>query len=78
MDFPVFDKIKVNGENCSEVFKFLRFNSELHDEKTGKTHQIPWNFAKFLIGSDGKVHKFVHPRTFPDSMIPDIEKMLQA
>jgi len=37
VDFPLFDKIEVNGENCHEIYKYLRFNSSLHDEKSGKT-----------------------------------------
>lgn len=78
VDFPLFDKTEVNGENCHEIFKYLRFNSELHDAKSGKTRQIPWNFAKFLVGPDGKVHKFVSPKINPNEMIPDIERMLKA
>ncbi|EAR94389.1 phospholipid hydroperoxide glutathione peroxidase (macronuclear) [Tetrahymena thermophila SB210] len=78
VDFQLFDKIQVNGENCHEIYKFLRFNSELHDSKTGKTRQIPWNFAKFLINPQGKVVKFVSPKYNPEVMIPDIEAMLDA
>ncbi|KAL4459824.1 hypothetical protein ABPG74_003350 [Tetrahymena malaccensis] len=78
VDFTLFDKVEVNGENCNEIFKFLRYNSELHNKETGKTRQIPWNFAKFLIGPNGKVHKFASPKVNPNDMIADIEAMLKV
>jgi len=44
--FPVFSKIKVNGPNASELYNYLRTNSELKGGKIG------WNFAKFVVNKD--------------------------
>ncbi|KAJ4823233.1 putative glutathione peroxidase 8 [Turnera subulata] len=62
-DFPIFDKIEVNGENASPLYKFL---------KLGKWgifgDDIQWNFAKFLVDKNGQVvHRF-YPTTPPLSL----------
>lgn len=48
-EWPIFEKIEVNGQNSHDVFKFLRMNSELHDREKKEVKEIPWNFAKFLV-----------------------------
>ena len=35
VEFPVMEKIEVNGENTHPLFCYLRNNSELYDQKTG-------------------------------------------
>jgi glutathione peroxidase len=52
----LMEKVDVNGDSAHEVFKWLRTNSELYKE--GKVAPIPWNYGKFLIGTDGKVVQF--------------------
>ena len=52
-EFPIFDKTDVNGENTCDVYKFLRSHSELYDKDKGEAREIPWNFAKFLVDSNG-------------------------
>lgn len=59
--FILFEKAEVNGPNTHPVFKFLRNNSSLFNEKDGTSKVIPWNFAKFLVNSDGKVVEFFKP-----------------
>jgi glutathione peroxidase len=49
----MFAKIDVNGPDTSDVFKFLRYHSELNDKKKGEVKEIPWNFAKFLVNEQG-------------------------
>lgn len=49
VDFPMFDKIKVLGEDKAPLYAFLTSN-----EKTG-TGDIGWNFEKFLIAKDGTI-----------------------
>ena len=34
---------------------------------SGRDEDIEWNFAKFIIGKDGKVFKRFKPQTKPDS-----------
>ena len=75
-EFPIFEKIDVNGKNPNEVFKYLRCNSTLWDAQKKKAKEIPWNFAKFLCDSDGKVLKYYNPRVNPLNLVSDIESLL--
>lgn len=58
--FPMFAKIKVAGPE----------KHALYEQLTGKSSPFPgevgWNFAKFLVGKDGKVLKRFDPDTEPD------------
>ena len=65
--FPMFEKTEVNGDRACEVYQYLRMNSELYDPATKTAKTIPWNFAKFLIDSNGKVFKYHGPRDNPIS-----------
>jgi len=76
VDFPMFSKVEVNGPNTNDVFKFLRYNSELN--QNGKVKYVPWNFTKFLLDKDGKIVKVYAPNEDPKVMIPEIEKLLHA
>ena len=72
----MFSKIEINGDNCHPLYKFLRRNSSLHDQKTGKTQEIPWNFAKFLVDSNGNVVQFYPSDVEPKSFRTKIEEIL--
>ena len=37
---------------------------------------IKWNFTKFLVRRDGSVYRRYAPRTTPQALIDDIEKLL--
>jgi len=39
---------------------------------------ITWNFAKFLVNGEGKVVKFYGPKEEPDTIKPEIEKLLKS
>lgn len=63
--FPRFKKCKVNGDEESPVFTFLK------SQKKGVLNsKIKWNFTKFLVNGEGKVIK----RYSPTIKIDDIEK----
>ncbi|CAB4310324.1 unnamed protein product [Prunus armeniaca] len=70
-EFPIFDKIEVNGDNAAPLYKFL---------KLGKWgffgDDIQWNFTKFLVDRDGKVSDRYYPTTSPLSLERDIKKLL--
>ncbi|KAJ7952321.1 Glutathione peroxidase [Quillaja saponaria] len=70
-EFPIFDKIEVNGANADPLYKFL---------KSGKWgifgDDIQWNFAKILVDKDGQVADRYYPTTSPLSLERDIEKLL--
>ena len=72
----MFAKTEVNGVNTCDVFKFCRINSELHDKEKKQVREIPWNFAKFLIDSNGHVVSYHTPRDLPDDMVHKIEAIL--
>ena len=76
-EFMMFEKTNVNGAQCCEVYKYLRRNSELFDAKKGEAKEIPWNFSKFLIDSEGKVVSYHDPRILPNDLEKNIEAILK-
>ncbi|KAF3793044.1 putative glutathione peroxidase 4 [Nymphaea thermarum] len=49
-EFPIFQKVNVNGAKTAPVYRFLKASM------TGfMGNRIKWNFTKFLIGKDGRV-----------------------
>jgi glutathione peroxidase len=76
VDFPMFEKVDVNGEQACELYQYLT----ALDTKPAEKGKISWNFEKFLVGRDGKVIARFSPRTKPDAeeVISAIEKELAA
>lgn len=73
-EFPIFDKVDVNGPNTAPVYKFLKSS-----KGTGLFgDSIKWNFEKFLIDRDGKVVERYLPTTSPLQIEKDIQKLLAA
>ncbi|RDX75225.1 putative phospholipid hydroperoxide glutathione peroxidase, partial [Mucuna pruriens] len=59
-EFPIFDKVEVNGKNAVPLFKFLK------EQKGGIFgDSIKWNFTKFLVNKEGKVVERYAPTTSP-------------
>lgn len=50
VDFPMFSKVSVKGDDKAPLFSYL--TSAENPDKQG---DIGWNFEKFLIGKDGKL-----------------------
>ncbi|CAN1194435.1 Probable glutathione peroxidase 2 [Linum perenne] len=70
-EFPIFDKVDVNGKNTAEVYKYLK------SEKGGFLGDaIKWNFTKFLVNKDGKVVARYAPTTSPLKIEKDIQNLL--
>jgi glutathione peroxidase len=71
--FPMFDKIKVLGENKAPLYAKLTDNSV-----TGK-EDIKWNFEKFLIDKNGNIVKRYKSGVEPLSkeLVEDLEKELK-
>ncbi|KAK6129814.1 hypothetical protein DH2020_036448 [Rehmannia glutinosa] len=59
-EFPIFDKVDVNGPNTAPVYQFLKSNAGgfLGD-------MVKWNFEKFLVDKNGKVVERYPPTTSP-------------
>jgi glutathione peroxidase len=71
VDFPLFAKVDVNGDEAHPLFAWLR------KEKSGLLGgAIKWNFTKFLIGRDGAVVDRFGPTTKPERIGADIERIL--
>jgi glutathione peroxidase len=72
VSFPMFEKIKVNGSEAHPLYRWLT------SEAPGLlgTQAIKWNFTKFLVDRDGRVVKRYAPQDKPESIAPDIEKLL--
>jgi glutathione peroxidase len=72
VDFPIFGKIEVNGEEAAPIYKYLK------DEAPGLlgSKAIKWNFTKFLVDRGGKVVKRYAPQTKPEELTRDIEALL--
>ncbi|XP_073130203.1 probable phospholipid hydroperoxide glutathione peroxidase [Henckelia pumila] len=71
-EYPIFDKVDVNGANTVPLYKFLKSSkgSLLGDG-------IKWNFAKFLVDREGHVVDRYLPTTSPLSIEKDIKKLLE-
>ena len=72
VDFPIFAKIDVNGDDAAPIYKYLK------DEAPGLlgSKAIKWNFTKFLVDRSGKVVKRYAPQTKPEELKQDIEGLL--
>lgn len=71
--FPMFSKIDVKGDNQHPLYKWLVASADRHDD-------VEWNFAKFLVGRDGKVVGRFTPKTQPDddALVKAIQEALAA
>jgi glutathione peroxidase len=72
VDFPIFAKIDVNGDDAAPIYKYLK------DAAPGLLgiKAIKWNFTKFLVDRSGKVVKRYAPQTKPEELTRDIEALL--
>ncbi|KAJ6347458.1 hypothetical protein OIU76_004021 [Salix suchowensis] len=70
-EYPIFDKVEVNGNNAAPIYKFLK------SSKGGLFgDNIKWNFSKFLVDKDGKVVERHAPTTSPLNIEKDVKKLL--
>ncbi len=70
--FDMFDKIDVNGDNASPLYKYLTGP----DVPVGDKGPVKWNFEKFLIGKDGQVVARYSSAVKPEDIEKDIEAAL--
>ena len=72
VDFPLFAKIDVNGDEAAPIYRYLK------DEAPGLlgSKAIKWNFTKFLVDRTGKVVRRYAPQTKPEELRGDIEALL--
>lgn len=72
VDFPMFAKIAVNGDNADPLWQALK------KAKPGLlgSEAIKWNFTKFLIDRKGMVVGRFAPATKPEALQQEIEALL--
>jgi len=71
IEFPLFAKVEVNGDNAHPLFKYLK------SQKGGLLgSSIKWNFTKFLVDRTGKVVGRYAPIVTPERIAADIDKAL--
>lgn len=75
VNFPLFSKISVKGEDQHPLFKMLTAK-----ENPDFTGEINWNFEKFLVGKDGELLRRFRSRTAPmgEEITKAIEEALKA
>lgn len=72
INFPVFSKIEVNGDNAAPIYQVMKSSAKGIFGSEG----IKWNFTKFLVNQNGEVIKRYAPTTKPEVIAKDIEKQL--
>jgi len=70
--FPMFSKLKVNGEDTHPLYVHLK------SEQPGilGSEIIKWNFTKFLVDKNGEVVERFGSSTKPKEIEEDIEKLM--
>lgn len=68
VEFPMFSKVSVKGDDQDELFKYL--TQEHNPDFTG---EIKWNFEKFLIDKEGNLI-----RRFRSNVEPESKEILDA
>ena len=72
VSFPMMAKVQVNGPQAHPLWQWLREQAP----GTSSDGAIAWNFAKFLIGRDGRVLQRFEPGDKPASLRPAIDAAL--
>lgn len=72
VSFPMFARINVNGPDAHPLYQWLKTESA----GVAGPEDIEWNFAKFLVGRDGKLVRRYAPKTRPEDIAADVEAVL--
>jgi glutathione peroxidase len=74
VQFPLFEKIEVNGEGQHPLYAQL--NAVADSE--GYTGDIRWNFEKFLVSPEGEVVGRFNPTVTPEdpALVAAIEEQI--
>ncbi|MDE2293777.1 MAG: glutathione peroxidase [Elusimicrobia bacterium] len=71
--FPLFSKVVVKGPGIHPLYSYLTMKSPFPGE-------VPWNFAKFLVGKDGAVKARFTPDDEPlsETVTSKVEELLKG
>ncbi|WP_408008587.1 glutathione peroxidase [Pseudalkalibacillus sp. A8] len=71
VSFPMFSKVDVKGKDAHPLFKHL-----VKEAPGLLSNQVKWNFTKFLVDQEGRVINRYAPKTNPENMEEDVQKLL--
>ena len=76
VQFPLFEKIDVNGANQHPLYAEL----EQTADADGEAGDVKWNFEKFLVSPDGEVVGRFRPQVTPEdpALVEAIEAQLPS
>ena len=76
VQFPLFEKIDVNGDNQHPIYAEL----EQQADADGEAGDVKWNFEKFLVSPEGKVVGRFRPQVTPEdpALVQAIEAQLPS
>ena len=72
----LFNRVYLNGEEISEVYKFLLRNSSLFMYREGKSQLLKENNSKFLLSKDGQVYSYYGRDTDMEEIKKNIRYLL--
>lgn len=72
VNFPMFAKLDVNGNNAHPLYKLLKQAAP----GIFGSRSIKWNFTKFLVDREGRVVKRFSPKTTPEQLEDEINALL--
>ena len=72
VEFPLFEKIEVNGDNTHPLYQQLKETADAE----GHTGDIRWNFEKFLVSPQGEVVGRFNPTVEPQD--PALTSAIEA
>ncbi|KAL4432943.1 hypothetical protein ABPG74_014457 [Tetrahymena malaccensis] len=73
--FPVFQKVEVNGSYMHPLYKFLKRHSSLYNYKLLNGAKITEDFSKFLINTKGEVVSFYTASTPLSQIQKDLDTL---
>uniref|UniRef100_A0A7S3A850 Glutathione peroxidase n=2 Tax=Rhodosorus marinus TaxID=101924 RepID=A0A7S3A850_9RHOD len=71
-EFPIFDKVSVNGTKSHALFEFLK------TENPDSAENIEWNFTKFLVDKNGHAVGRYDPGVLPSMLEKDVKRLLEG
>ena len=74
IQFPLFKKIEVNGDNAHPLYNHLKTAAPGFLGSKGSK----WNFTKFLVNKEGQVVRRFAPTTKPEDIESSIVSLLDA
>lgn len=81
-DFPVMDKIEVNGGGADPLYQFLKeaqpmsLPNSTKFKRPGEKGILEWNYVKFVVDKNGQCVKRFGPGFDPLEMERDVKSLL--